>query len=78
MVGVDFRMRPITQRVISLEIGQFLLGIAEMLVSLQIQHHASAFAPGVGEELCFFGGRELHGETLADFKCSATPLKGSL
>jgi hypothetical protein len=53
--GGDFRMGAVMQGVVSLNIGQFLLGLAQMLVDFQIENDTGAFAFGIGEKLLCFG-----------------------
>src|ERR1022692_3232645 len=65
-------MRSVTQRVIGVDVGQFLLGRTETFIGVQIQQHAGAFAFGIGEELFCFGGQRFHGKTLSDSKLFVT------
>ena len=64
-------MNLVAGSVISLDVGQFLLGLAEAFVGVQIQQHAGAFALGVGEKL--FSDHCLHGKNLTRFKIFGNP-----
>jgi hypothetical protein len=52
---------------VRLDISQFFLGLAEMLVGLQIEHNAGALAIRIGKELRFFDSRCFHSENPSRF-----------
>jgi hypothetical protein len=61
-------MRAVMQGIVSLDVGQFFLGLAQMLVSLQVEHDTGAFAFGIGKELFFFDNQRFHGKNITRFK----------
>jgi hypothetical protein len=66
-------MGAVMQRVISMNVGQLLLGFTEAFIGFQIQHDASAFAFGIGEKLFFFGGQRFRGKNISRFKFFRNP-----
>jgi len=54
-------MRVFVEGVVGLNISQFFLGFAQMLIGLQVKNDSGPFALGVGKVLLFFDRQRFHG-----------------